>query len=143
MTIRLAFAVNHNHVFEQKHFGEADQYLVYEWAANELIFREALPNPFAQLSRNNHSEAKRKQITELLQQHEVNVLVSRQFGENISKVNAFFVPVLVETSSPAQLILILKKQMRWIEEEWRQNAGNYKLFKLQKGTIKTSINPKK
>lgn len=143
MTIRLAFAVNHNQVFEQKQFSEAQQYLVYEWTADELLFREALPNPFAQTSRNNHSEAKRKQITELLQQHEVNALVSRQFGENIRKVNAFFVPVLVETSSPAQLIPVLKKQMRWIEEEWQQNAGKYKLFKLQKGTIKTPINPKK
>jgi len=37
--IRFAFAVNLADVFEPKHFGDADKYLIYEWVNNEFILR--------------------------------------------------------------------------------------------------------
>ncbi|WP_321287156.1 NifB/NifX family molybdenum-iron cluster-binding protein [uncultured Sunxiuqinia sp.] len=142
MKIRLAFAVNRAEVFEQKHFGEAEKFLIYKWEANQLVFQQAIENPLVQTPLERHSPEKAELLISLLKEQGINILVSKQFGKNIKRVNALFVPVQVGTSSPDELFPILKKQMRWIEEELLQNAGNYKLFNLQKGTIKTAVNSK-
>ena len=142
MKIRLAFAVNRAEVFEQKHFGEAEKFLIYKWEATQLVFQQAIENPIFQTTLERHSPEKAELLISLLKEQRINILVSRQFGGNIKKVNAFFIPVQIGSSTPEESIPILKKQMRWIEEELLQNAGNYKLFNLQKGTIKTAINSK-
>ena len=139
MTIRLALAVNHSKNFEANHFGEAEQFLIYEWTDSQLVFRQAIANPFANMSHHQHSPAKADHIRPFLKEHEVNVLVARQFGHNVKRVNAHFIPILIGVSTLEELFPILQKQMKWIEEEWAQNAGNYKLFNLKKGTIKTTI----
>ena len=142
MKIKLALAVNHAEVFEHKHFGEAEKFLIYKWEATQLVFQQAIENPLAQTSLERHSPEKAEQLIILLKELGINILVSRQFGGNIKKVNAFFIPVQIGSSTLEESLPILKKQMKWIEEELLQNAGNYKLFNLQKGTIKTAINPK-
>jgi len=139
MTIKLALAVNHSKDFEKQHFGEAEQFLIYEWNDSQLVFQQAIANPFANLSHHQHSPAKADHIRAFLKEHDVNVLVARQFGHNIKRVNAHFIPVQISVSTREELFPILQKQMKWIEEEWKHNAGNYKLFNLQKGTIKSAI----
>ena len=141
MKIKLALAVNQAEVFEHKHFGEAEKFLIYKWEANQLDFQEEIENPLIRTSLERHSPEKAELLISLLKEQGINVLVSRQFGGNIKKVNAFFIPVQIGTSTPEESLPILKKKMKWIEEELLQNAGNYKLFNLQKGTIKTAINP--
>ncbi|MGQ8336130.1 NifB/NifX family molybdenum-iron cluster-binding protein [Sunxiuqinia sp. A32] len=138
MNLRLAMAASFSRKFEQKHFGEADQYLIYEWTGNKLTFKETVLNPVLD-DGNLHSSEKADTLINLLKAYQVNALVSQQFGHNIKKVNALFVPVLIGTSSIVELIPLLNRQMKWIVEEWQENKGNYKLFNLKKGTIKTSL----
>lgn len=142
MKIKLALAVNQAEIFEHKHFGEAEKFLIYKWESSQLDFQDAIYNPLVQTSLESHSPEKAEQLIFLLKELGINVLVSRQFGGNIKKVNAFFIPVQIGTSTPEESLPILKKHMKWIEEELLQNAGNYKLFNLQKGIIKIAINPK-
>lgn len=137
--IKLALAVNQSKIFEEKHFGDAEQFLIYEWAEGQICFEKAILNPLTNNSNGHHSPEKAKKIMSLLTDNHVNVLVSKRFGSNIKKVNASFVPVLIEGSTPEEVFPILEKQMKWIEEEWEYNAGNYKLFNLKKGTIKKTI----
>lgn len=143
MKIRLALAVNQAEVFEYKYFGEAEKFLIYEWEASQLLYQQAINNPLIQTGMERHYPEKVEQLIVVLKEQGINVLVSRQFGENIRMINDLFIPVQVGTSTQEESLSILKKKMKWIEEELLQNAGNYKLFKLGKGTIKSPINQKK
>lgn len=139
MNINLALAVNSSKTFEERHFGEAEQFLIYQWNEDHFIFQETILNPLTQSSNHQHSLEKAKEVVNLLKSKNISILVSRRFGQNIRRVNDSFIPVLIGVSTTEELFPILKKQMRWIVEEWQTNAGNYKLFNLKKGTIKEII----
>ena len=141
MKIRFAFAVNHANIFEMKHFREADKYLIYEWVNEEFILKQEIKNPYSDVFEEPQHGAtfKKMEIINLLKEHQVNVLVSKQFGKNIQLINGEFIPVLIAADSPKNLFPTLKRQVKWIAEELAENFGNYKLFNLNKGALKTSI----
>ena len=140
-SIRIAYAVNHTGLFEEKHFGYADKYLIYEWVNNEfLLIREEI-NDFNDFNE-DELEASVKScgsIMDMLKFHEVKVLVSRQFGKNIHMVNNFFIPVKVNSEMPGEVAEILKKHIRWVEDELSTRTEDFKLFSLNRGVLKTSI----
>jgi hypothetical protein len=75
----------------------------------------------------------------LLERNNIKVLVSRQFGKNIQMVNSFFIPVIVNSETNDEVVSILKKHIRWIEDELNSNPEEFKLFSIKKGILKTSI----
>jgi len=139
--IRFAYAVNHDGHFELKHFGEADKYLIYEWSMNELHFLKEEINTFINLDeKQRHGlQKKGKAIIDLLQNLNIKVLVSRQFGKNIQMVNRYFIPVIVYKETAKDVGLILKKHIKWIEDEIANNPEEHKLFTIKNGILKTII----
>ena len=140
-SIRFAYAVNHAGRFEANHFGDADKYLIYEWTDNELIFIKDVTNNFKILDDVQVSGLSNKGMAciNLLERDGVNVLVSRKFGKNIQMVNNLFIPVIVNSETPEEVVSILKKHMRWIEDELSSKTEEYKLFTIKNGILKTII----
>lgn len=138
-SIRFALAVDQEEQFKAKHFGDADNYLIYEHKGNQLVQTHSLSNSFKELDEEHGSRKKGEAIIELLKQSGVKVLVSRQFGRNIKIVNHHFIPVIVYADQPAEIIPILLKHIKWIEEEIENKPEAHKLFTIMNGVLKTAI----
>lgn len=82
-------------------------------------------------------------IIDLLKGLNVKVLVSRQFGKNVQMVNRHFIPVIVNSEKPDDIIPMLKKHMKWIEDELNNRPEEFILFTLKNGVLKTIIKKEK
>jgi predicted Fe-Mo cluster-binding NifX family protein len=140
-SIRFACAVNHNGLFEAKHFGNADKYLIYEWNNGDFNFIKEVTNSYNNFDdiKLNGLSTKNMACINLLEQAEVKILVSRQFGQNVQMINKLFIPVVVNSETPEEVVSILKKHIRWIEEELNSHPEEFKLFSINKGILKTKI----
>jgi predicted Fe-Mo cluster-binding NifX family protein len=143
MGIKFAFALNNDHVFEKRHFGEADIFAIYRHAGNHLKLLEKFQNPHQNMDENaQHGSAQKGlAITKTLKEKEVKVIVSRQFGKNIRIINQNFIPVIIEEKKPEDVIDILEKHLKWLEDELENKSGNYMLFRIKNGIFKSQINP--
>ncbi|HKL31301.1 MAG TPA: NifB/NifX family molybdenum-iron cluster-binding protein [Tangfeifania sp.] len=139
--MKCAFAVDHENNFLDQHFGEAQNFMIYSWENGKLIFREKLINPHRIVNeKNSHGIAQKgKDIIRLLEKKGVNILISKQFGPNLSLVNQHFIPVIISESQPYKVIEVLEKHMSWIEDEHCNKNGNYMLFRVKHGVLKSQI----
>jgi ubiquinone/menaquinone biosynthesis C-methylase UbiE/predicted Fe-Mo cluster-binding NifX family protein len=99
--IRVAFAVNEDMQLPDSHFGDASYFDIYQWENNTLKHIETIPNKQQKdnVSHRHGDADKGEAIVDLLQQHHVNIVVSKQFGKNILSVKKHFLPVLVDSSN--------------------------------------------
>jgi len=74
-----------------------------------------------------------------LKMRDVSVLVSRQFGRNIKHISRQFIPVIVREESPDKVTEILLKHIRWLVEELDRSPESYKLFIMNQGVLKRTI----
>lgn len=141
MKLRFAFAVNKDDQFVKKHFGDADKYIIYELKDECLEQISEEINQFKSLDEKHiHGSVKKGHaIINFLKANEVNVLVSMRFGKNIKMINEHFVPVQISLKHPDEVILILNKHLHWIVDEWENNKSDYKLFTIESGILKSSI----
>ena len=141
MILKFAFAVNNDHHFEKKHFGDADKYLIYKEDENDITFVSAHINQYKSLDKETMHGSKKKgrAIIDFLKLNGVNVLVSRQFGKNISLINKHFIPVKISSEEPGEVIQILSRHLHWIQDEWEPGKNNFKLFSIKSGILKSSI----
>ena len=139
--IRFAFAVSHSNILESKHFGDADKYLIYEFINSDFKLILEQINEFKSLDdeTNHGSSEKGNSIIRLLKNNGVSVLVSRQFGKNIKMVNQHFVPVVIYSEKLLDVLPVLSKNMKWIADELDHNTNGYKLFTINKGVLKGTI----
>ncbi len=141
MNLKFALAVNNNGHFEKKHFGDADKYLIYQQESDKIVFLSEEINHFKTLDEQVEHGSKRKgaAIIEFLLERNVKVLVARQFGENIKLVNEHFIPVIISSEQPDEVISILTKHIYWIMDEWKNSKSNFKLFTIKSGILKSAI----
>lgn len=141
MNLRFAFAVNEANEFEEKYFGEAEKYIIYERKADKMELSSVEINRFKSLNKEQEHGSIRKgnAIIKFLKEKDVNILVSRQFGKNIILVKEHFIPVRISLEHPDEVIDILNKHLHWIEDEWKNNKSNFKLFTVKSGILKSSI----
>ncbi len=144
MKIRLAFALSHNNVFEEKHFGEADKYLVYELNSNGMILLSEEINPFKTFEGSQiHGSAKKGEaVISFLKELGVSILVSRRFGQNIRMVNRHFIPVIINKEEPGQVSKILMKHIKWLQDELENKPSEYGVFTLNNGILKSRVKTK-
>ncbi|MBN2612463.1 MAG: hypothetical protein JXB00_12970 [Bacteroidales bacterium] len=140
-SIRFAFAVNHEGVLQQKHFGDADKYLIYEWANNDMVFLNEINNAAKDYDEEQEHGSRKKgmAVSELLKNEGVKVLVSKQFGRNIRIVNNHFIPVIVYFEDPDESVPVFKKHIKWIVDELKNMPEEYKLFTIKEGVMKSII----
>lgn len=141
MNLRFAFAVNNDNQFERKHFGDADKYMIYQQYNDKMVLVSEEPNSFKLLDEEieHGSKRKGKAIIDFLKEKNVNILVSQQFGKNIKLINEHFIPVIISSEKPDEVIRILTRHLHWIRDEWEHNKSNFKLFTIKSGILKSSI----
>ncbi len=141
MGLKFAFAVNSEKLFTKKHFGDSEQFLIYEVIDNRLEHRSVILNDFSAFdeSQEHGSKKKAKAITNFLKEKEVNVLVSMQFGKNIKRINEHFIPIVIYSENTQDAIDALNKHLHWIRDEWGEKQEDYKLFTIKSGILKSVI----
>ena len=141
MELRFAFAVNDQNEFENKHFGEADKFLIYKIEPGSMQNESEEVNIYKDYEQGKKHGIKKKgeAITDFLKSRKVNILVARQFGRNISLINAHFIPVVIASEKLAEVSEILAKHFSWILDEWEKNTSGYKMFTIKGGILKSSI----
>lgn len=137
MKIRLAIAVNAENEFEERHFGDTYKFLIYEFKDDIFILISEQINIYKNLP--HGTKGKGNSITELLKKHEINVLISKQFGKNLQIVNKSFIPVTVSHNTPKEIIEIIKKQIHLFESEWNNATTDYRLYTINAGIMKSTI----
>jgi predicted Fe-Mo cluster-binding NifX family protein len=141
MGLRFAFAVNNDGVFEKKHFGEAEKFLIFKEINSKLILEKSIENTAHNIDEQQQHGSKKKAeiIINLLKLADVNVLVSMQFGKNIKIINNYFIPIIIHSDSVDSVIKIIGKQYHWISEEWEHKSSDYMLFSIKEGIMKHSL----
>lgn len=141
MNLRFAFAVNNDGILQKKHFGDADKYLIFEQIADKIVLFSEEINKFKFLDdKHEHgSRTKGRAIVNFLKEKNVTVLVSTQFGKNISIINEHFIPVKVALEQPEEIAKVISKHIHWINDEWENKSADFKLFTINSGVMKTSV----
>jgi predicted Fe-Mo cluster-binding NifX family protein len=141
--IIFAFAVTHHNNFGNKHFGDADKYLIYEFTQKEVIFVEEILNLTKNIDEKakpeHGSQKKGKAVIKFMKERGVKVLVAKKFGENIKMVNKRFIPVIIAKENPDDVSAILLKHLKWFKDELINKLEEYKLFIIKNGILKTAI----
>lgn len=133
--IRIALAVNHIGVFEACHFGDADKFLIYEWDNQHFFLVKEEPNIHKNTDEEevHGSQKKGNAIVNFLQQLEVKVLVSKQFGKNMKMINQHFIPVIVHSDHPEEVVSTLNKHNAHLLDELTNSIGSFSHFNLKDG----------
>lgn len=137
MKIRFAFAVNNENEFEQRHFGDTYKFIIYELQEQKLIYISEQKNEHQKLP--HGAKHKGDNIVTILKKHNVNVLISKQFGKNITIVSKYFIPVIVSKSKTTEVIKIILNKIHWIKDELKNKNENYQLFTIKSGILKSKI----
>lgn len=138
--MRFAFAVNQSNAFETRNFCNADKFIIYEITGNDFVHQTEIVNPYLSQLQAEESVENGNEIIELLKKHDINVLVSSIYGKNIQMVNSHFIPVVVSSETPDEVIAAIRKHIKWIDDELKNRPAEFKLFTIKKGILKTSIN---
>lgn len=141
MKLKFAFAVNSNNKFVKNHFGDSDKFLIYEADSGKLGIHSEEKNIFKDMDETNKHGSKKKglAIVNLLKNKGVNVLVSMQFGKNIKIVNEHFIPVIIYSDQPKQVVDELNHHLYWISDELQSTTSDFKLFTIKSGILKTVV----
>ncbi|RLB89708.1 MAG: hypothetical protein DRH26_11020, partial [Deltaproteobacteria bacterium] len=133
------FAVTNEGFFPKTHFGDAEKYLIYQLEKNKISFEQEVSNSFIDLDEGIQHGSKKKgeAIIALLKGKNIDVLVSRQFGKNIRRINKHFLPIIVSEETPDSIIEILAKHIKLIQEGLTENTGEYSLFTIKHGIMKS------
>ena len=141
--IIFAFAVTHQDNFVNKHFGNADKYLIYEATQNEMKFVEEklnLTKNIYETAKPEHgSQKKGNAVMKFMKERGVKMLVAKKFGKNIKMVNKCFIPVIITKENPDDVSVNLLKHLKWFKDELINKPEEYKLFTIKNGILKTAI----
>lgn len=136
--IRFAFAVNNSNGFGSENFCNADKFSIYQLINEDFIFIKEIENNF-NVPEEGGSINNGNEIIELLKSHDISVLVASIYGKNIQMVNSHFIPVIVSSETPDEVITVIKKHIKWIKDEMGNRPPEFKLFTINKGILKTTI----
>ena len=146
MNLKFAFALSKNNVFEKKHFGDTDKFVIYEVKSDEIILVKEIDNPFYSIDeeKEHGSKLKAESIIKYLKEEGVNVLVSMQFGKNIKRINSHFIPIIIYSQETKEVIQVINKHLHWINNELNNSKKEaYSLFTIKSGILKSKINPQR
>ena len=137
MDLIFAFALNHDNQFEACHFGDAQKYAIYKQEDDKIVFKKEIENIHRKGAHGDPNKG--NSIIQFLKQHDVNVIVSREFGKNIIMVNKHFIPVLIAKERPEKVVEILQNKLHWILDEWNSSSADFKLFNIKSSILKLRI----
>ncbi len=132
--IRVAFAVNEERELPDSHFGDASYFDIYQWENNALTHIETIPNTQHddKVPHQHGNAEKGETIVDLLQQHHVDVLVSKQFGKNMMRVKKHFLPVLIDSVNLEESKHKVTSNITTILEHFNSDSDEHDPLSLRK-----------
>ena len=100
----VAIAINSDGEVNNNHFGDAMGFLIYDVSALKCDFKCEIANELKDFDEEHGSSEKGKRIVKVLQENNVEVVVSKQFGQNIRIVSKHFIPVVTQLSAPDEFL---------------------------------------
>ena len=116
----IAFATDDKLNLTTEHFGEAKEYLVYEITKTEYTLVETVGNKSPE-EKMHGDPNKAKGVAHLLKPYNVQVLVNKAFGKNITRMKQQFVVILANSASIKETITSIQLQFGSIITEWENN----------------------
>ncbi|MDY0234774.1 MAG: NifB/NifX family molybdenum-iron cluster-binding protein [Gudongella sp.] len=111
----IACASDDGKSFVSRHFGDAQQYKIYEWSNNKFNYLKTITNTSEE--ENGHADPKKaKYIMEMLLKADVDVGLAKNFGPNIKRVKEKLVPVLVSTNEIEKGLAEVEKHFKEVLE---------------------------
>ena len=121
MKIITAFATDDGKSFINKHFGDADYYMIYEISTTEVKFIKKMENTTKIYEEETHADPKKaKGVTELLKNEKVTTVVSKIYGPNIKRIKKKFVCILMNDENFSECARIIQKKIDIIINEWNK-----------------------
>ncbi len=141
MILHIAFAVNNDDEFENKHFGSADKYLIYKKDNEHIVFVSEEINQFKLLDEERKHGSKRKAtaIINWLKAKDISIVVSTQFCKNIAMLSEHFIPVKIDLRQTDEIINKIIKHLHWIKDEWENNLSEFNIFIIKSGILKIAF----
>lgn len=117
-----AFATDDGIHFINRHFGDSNYYYIYKISLNDVIFVKKITNSTDEEKMHaDHNKA--KGISQILQEKQVNVAVSKVFGPNIKRIKKKFVCIITNSPNIKQSILLIQKNFSLIKNEWSKTES--------------------
>lgn len=130
MDLLVAFATDDGKHFNADHFGMAKSYLVYRISeAGDEFIEERKNVKFEEDESAKHGDPEKARLVSQVMKG-MDVMVSRKFGQNITRMKKKFVCVIVKTESIEQAVKILKAHWDEVLDEKKKTSDrNYLVFK--------------
>ena len=130
MELLIAFATDNGKNFNDDHFGMAKYYQIYRFCDDAEEFVEKRENvEFQEDESKKHGDPAKAQATSSVLSG-IDVLVTKKFGPNITRMVNKFVCVVVRTSVISDAIKIVKNHMdEVIEEKNKTKDRKHLVFK--------------
>ncbi|MBI9066363.1 MAG: hypothetical protein JEZ09_03655 [Salinivirgaceae bacterium] len=136
--LRFAFAICKNNLISEDTFGKAPKYHIYDYCfvQKQFFFFAEVSNPsIGKLTKGKKLNA----IIGFFKQHSIDVLVAKTYEKLLNAENKFVIPILINTSTPQDACLVLKRHIKWLYDEKNLNKKEYMLFKIEKGIVKYKL----
>ncbi len=118
--MKVAISTEDGFTITRDHFGEGNEFLIYELSREEIKLVERRINSTPE-EEEHGSREKARAISSLL--NDIPVLVGYQFGPNILRIKDQFLPVLSKETRVEKTLELLKRHYNSIEKE-AKNRGN-------------------
>lgn len=92
----IACATDDGKNFIDRHFGDADYYMIYELTKGKFVLIDQIVNTSGE-EKQHADPVKAKGIIDLLLEKKVQVSLTKVFGANINKVKKHIVPIIIST----------------------------------------------
>ncbi len=122
MKFKVAFATDDGQNMVNKHFGDADFYMIYELSKSECVFIEKRENTTSEKDEIFHGDPnKANKISKILP--DVQLLCNKQFGKNITNMTKKYVPIVFDIENIDKAIDIIQQNFDKITEQWNNKEN--------------------
>lgn len=116
-----AFATDDGKSFINRHFGDANYYIIYEISKNKIKFIQKIKNTTNDYEEETHADHKKaKGVAELLKNEKVTTVVSKIYGPNIKRIKKKFVCILMNNRNFSECTKIIQTKIDIIIDGWNK-----------------------
>ena len=122
MRMIAAIATDDGITTNQRHFGDAAIYNIYEIDEEGHRFLKKIDNS-SEIEEESHADPRKaRSVAEMLSAENVNIAVAQVFGPNLKRIKSKFVCIIVKDLEISAVIQKVKSDYTAIEEEWKKGS---------------------
>ncbi len=119
-----AFATDDGNTFMDRHFGDAEQYVIYEIYPDKAHLIKAIGNTTEE--EQQHADPnKAKGVSQLFKQDKVQALISKKFGGNINRMKKNFLCILMNDESIRHSIVRIQENFDTVRQEFAKGETRH------------------